>query len=390
MNRISILTRAVCFQPSHSLIFNTCTRRGFRTVPCTFNSNKSNGSRQNSWNLPAIDKLVDKGIIELGPNGQPIFKPNTKIEQEEEDEEETPQLQEPHKYGPKHSKDKKTNGFDKSTLEKNLDLDLTENELRNLFPGIKPALQSQLVSTLDAKAIQVLKRRPELGPKLISTLGIDNIQQEIQQDGQDTESFQEYLQKKNYKSTRVPLGWRKDQSLPPWKRQLYGLREKFDGESWNPKKKLSREAMEGIRLLKQHMPHMNSGDIAKMFKIPTESVRRILKTKWQPSEQEMDKMAERWVRRGERVKQELKAERREQRLKEMEKRQDEKAHKETIRAANGETTESSGSGQFKPGPKKTNRFTKTNKSRSEFKKSKSQKPEKYDVPKFTDINDQLF
>lgn len=52
------------------------------------------------------------------------------------------------------------------------------------------------MSTLDAKAIQVLKRRPELGPKLISTLGIDNIQQEIQQDGQDTESFQEYLQKK--------------------------------------------------------------------------------------------------------------------------------------------------------------------------------------------------
>lgn len=108
MNRISILTRAVCFQPSHSLIFNTCTRRGFRTVSCTFNSNKSNGSRQTSWNLPAIDKLVDKGIIELGPNGQPIFKPNTKIEQEEEEEEaeENPNYRNPKNMGPNTARTK--------------------------------------------------------------------------------------------------------------------------------------------------------------------------------------------------------------------------------------------------------------------------------------------
>ncbi|CEP64610.1 mitochondrial ribosome assembly protein RRG9 LALA0_S12e02872g [Lachancea lanzarotensis] len=89
--------------------------------------------------------------------------------------------------------------------------------------------------------------------------------------------------------------------MPDWKRQKLSLKRKFQGEKWNPKKKLSREQMESLRLLKQQFPHMSASQLGDHFKVSPEVVRRILKSKWAPDELERSKIQERWKRRSERV-----------------------------------------------------------------------------------------
>jgi hypothetical protein len=84
---------------------------------------------------------------------------------------------------------------------------------------------------------------------------------------------------------------------------MFALREKFhDKGGWNPSKKLSREAMDGIRSIKDSNPELSSGDIASYFKISPEAVRRILRSKWRPSPSEQANISERWERRGQRLK----------------------------------------------------------------------------------------
>lgn len=101
----------------------------------------------------------------------------------------------------------------------------------------------------------------------------------------------------------VPANWRKIKALPPWKRQMFALREKFhDKGGWNPSKKLSREAMDGIRSIKASNPELSSGDIASYFKVSPEAIRRILRSKWRPSPAEQANISVRWERRGERLK----------------------------------------------------------------------------------------
>ncbi|CAH01009.1 mitochondrial ribosome assembly protein RRG9 [Kluyveromyces lactis] len=95
--------------------------------------------------------------------------------------------------------------------------------------------------------------------------------------------------------------WRDNTALPDWKRQKFALKEKLNGERWNPKKKLSREQMETVRLLKRQFPHMTSGDIAIQMKVSPEVVRRILKSKWEPTEEELEDIQRRWKKRSDRI-----------------------------------------------------------------------------------------
>ncbi|SCU93250.1 LAFA_0F15412g1_1 [Lachancea sp. 'fantastica'] len=91
--------------------------------------------------------------------------------------------------------------------------------------------------------------------------------------------------------------------LPDWKLQKLSLNKKFQGEKWNPKKKLSREQMESLRLLKQQFPQMSASQLGMHFQVSPEVVRRILKSKWNPDEAEMSKIQERWKRRSDRINQ---------------------------------------------------------------------------------------
>jgi hypothetical protein len=64
-------------------------------------------------------------------------------------------------------------------------------------------------------------------------------------------------------------------------------------DGWSPPRKLSREAMEGLRELHRFDPEkFNTPVLAEKFKISPESVRRILKSKWAPSREKRISLAE--------------------------------------------------------------------------------------------------
>ncbi|KAL4254750.1 Required for respiratory growth protein 9, mitochondrial [Abortiporus biennis] len=68
------------------------------------------------------------------------------------------------------------------------------------------------------------------------------------------------------------------------------LKEAFP-EGWNPPRKLSRDAMQGLRALHHHDPEtFSTAVLAEKFKISPEAVRRILKSKWQPSKEQIARL----------------------------------------------------------------------------------------------------
>ncbi|KAF8518429.1 hypothetical protein BU17DRAFT_12339, partial [Hysterangium stoloniferum] len=63
------------------------------------------------------------------------------------------------------------------------------------------------------------------------------------------------------------------------------LKEHFP-EGWSPPRKISREAMENLRMLHSHSPDtFTTPALADRFKISPEAVRRILRSKWTPSKE---------------------------------------------------------------------------------------------------------
>lgn len=84
--------------------------------------------------------------------------------------------------------------------------------------------------------------------------------------------------------------------------QKEALKKKLGGQAWNPRKKLSPDTMEGIRHLHSTQPDkFNTPVLAQHFKISPDGIRRILKSKWRPSDQEYESRMERWNKRGERI-----------------------------------------------------------------------------------------
>jgi hypothetical protein len=75
-------------------------------------------------------------------------------------------------------------------------------------------------------------------------------------------------------------------------------------EGWSPPRKLSREAMDGLRELHRFDPDtFTTPVLADRFRISPEAVRRILKSKWEPTREQRSHLAEREKRnREERIK----------------------------------------------------------------------------------------
>jgi hypothetical protein len=89
---------------------------------------------------------------------------------------------------------------------------------------------------------------------------------------------------------------------PHWQIQKAALKEKLNGEAWNPRKKLSPDAQEGIRHLHQtHPEKFTTAVLSDHFKVSPESIRRILKSKWRPSDEEAEERLARWDKRGEKI-----------------------------------------------------------------------------------------
>lgn len=90
-------------------------------------------------------------------------------------------------------------------------------------------------------------------------------------------------------------------TLPEWKKQLIGVKKAIGNEKWRPSRRLSREEIESLRLLKQSFPNITSRELSERFKVSPEAIRRILKSNWEPSEEEWDNLQKRWRNRGERI-----------------------------------------------------------------------------------------
>ncbi|KAI3394788.1 hypothetical protein diail_2190 [Diaporthe ilicicola] len=85
---------------------------------------------------------------------------------------------------------------------------------------------------------------------------------------------------------------------PDWAKQKDALKKKFP-EGWRPPKRLSPDALEGIRVLHQQYPDMYTTDaLADKFEVSPEAIRRILRTKWEPNVEEDEKRQRRWFNRG--------------------------------------------------------------------------------------------
>ncbi|PYI08549.1 required for respiratory growth protein 9, mitochondrial [Aspergillus sclerotiicarbonarius CBS 121057] len=99
-------------------------------------------------------------------------------------------------------------------------------------------------------------------------------------------------------STPAPAPKKK---LEKWEVQKKALQGKFK-EGWNPPKKLSPDALEGIRHLHAVAPErFTTPVLAEEFKVSPEAIRRILKSKWRPSETELDDRRKRWEKRHDRI-----------------------------------------------------------------------------------------
>ncbi|KAL2160848.1 hypothetical protein VTH06DRAFT_1045 [Thermothelomyces fergusii] len=91
------------------------------------------------------------------------------------------------------------------------------------------------------------------------------------------------------------------QEKEPWRIQKEALKRKFP-EGWQPRKRLSPDAMIGIRMLHKQFPEEYTTEVlAKKFEVSPEAIRRILKSKWEPDPDADLERQERWFRRGKRV-----------------------------------------------------------------------------------------
>jgi len=88
----------------------------------------------------------------------------------------------------------------------------------------------------------------------------------------------------------------------PWQVQKAALNEKFGTTGWEPRKRLSPDALDGIRALHAQYPQTyTTAALAEQFKVSPEAIRRILKSKWRPSEEEDVDRRQRWQKRGESI-----------------------------------------------------------------------------------------
>ncbi|KAL8651445.1 MAG: hypothetical protein Q9226_004706 [Calogaya cf. arnoldii] len=87
-----------------------------------------------------------------------------------------------------------------------------------------------------------------------------------------------------------------------WRIQKDALSSKFGSAGWSPRKRLSPDALEGIRALHAQFPDKFSTPVlANRFEVSVEAIRRILKSKWRPSDEEATSRSQRWDKRGERI-----------------------------------------------------------------------------------------
>jgi hypothetical protein len=88
-----------------------------------------------------------------------------------------------------------------------------------------------------------------------------------------------------------------------WKLRKRLIRNRLQGSTWSPTKRLSPETVEGIRaVVETYSDRITLGALSKHFGVSYEAMRRIAKSKsWRPTAEETEDRQQRWERRGERI-----------------------------------------------------------------------------------------
>ncbi|MCJ1294234.1 Required for respiratory growth protein 9 mitochondrial [Xylographa carneopallida] len=103
-----------------------------------------------------------------------------------------------------------------------------------------------------------------------------------------------------FTAEKVTAGTRPHNPQEPWGVQKSALEQKFGEKGWAPRKRLSPDALDGIRALHAQYPEDYSTSVlAEQFKVSPEAIRRILKSKWRPNDEEDVSRRQRWQKRGE-------------------------------------------------------------------------------------------
>lgn len=120
-------------------------------------------------------------------------------------------------------------------------------------------------------------------------------------DSAEADEAGEVPEKKRRRRTIAPKD-REPMGPQDWQVQKAALKKKFP-LGWAPAKKLSPDALSGLRALHAQFPDTYTTPVlSNLFGVSAEAVRRILRTKWSPATAEEEEgRRERWVRRGERV-----------------------------------------------------------------------------------------
>lgn len=146
------------------------------------------------------------------------------------------------------------------------------------------------------------------GPKNVAKTGKEDQREKVLQikdknDGTNTSTALRDVPEIPNKMPDLVLGDKggsRGTSLEQWQIQKKAHERKFKGESWKPKKRVSPDALEGIRALHAKDPvQFSTPVLANQFKISPEAIRRILRSKWRPTEEEQENRIARWDRRGE-------------------------------------------------------------------------------------------
>ncbi|KAI0112067.1 hypothetical protein GGR51DRAFT_507881 [Nemania sp. FL0031] len=152
----------------------------------------------------------------------------------------------------------------------------------------------------------ILDFNPESIDMLVSSLDRASLAEQGAHDDPDAQSQPQSKPKRPAASSQLNIK-KYDPSPQPnkfhvkresWQIQKEALKEKFP-EGWRPRKRLSPDALDGIRALHAQFPEQYTTEVlAAHFQVSIEAIRRILKSKWVPKPEEEEERQERWFNRG--------------------------------------------------------------------------------------------
>ncbi len=145
----------------------------------------------------------------------------------------------------------------------------------------------------------------KLDPRLQSAASVANLARGgFRRGGREKQRDLQLKSASAMNSLREQLAEEDQREWTPPKRETWQIdkeaRVKKYPDGWNPLRRLSPDAMAGIRALHNQMPDTYTTEVlANEFKVSPEAIRRILKSKWRPNSEEETDRQQRWFRRGE-------------------------------------------------------------------------------------------